>query len=229
MVFDWKKYLLALFITGAIFATAFYIASRIDTQRLNDIRATEANISIDLLSTETQFELLGSLDCEAIAENPILSDQLNNIAKRLSYAESSLGTNNPEVIQLKKQYSLLEIKDYLLMQQINSKCGDKTVSILYFYSNAGDCEGCRNMGDVLTYLRETYPTLRVYSFDYNLDLSALRTLIALKKIEGAKLPALIINNKMPIYGFHNLEDTQKLIPELKALATTTAATSTKAR
>lgn len=225
---DWTKYVLAFLITVAIFATAFYIAASIDNRRIADIRTTEQNISIDLLSTETQFELLGSLDCEAIKENPILSDQLNSIADRLSYAENNLGKDNPEVIQLKKQYSLLEIKDYLLMQQISQKCKTKTVSILYFYSNAGDCASCERSAEVLTYLRQTYPDLRVYSFDYHLDLSALKTLISLRKVDGP-FPAVIINNRAPVYGFRNLEEMQNLIPELKTLASTTAATSTKAK
>ena len=64
----------------------------------------------------------------------------------------------------------------------------------------------------------------MYSFDYNLNLSALRTLITLHKIEGA-LPALIINDREPVYGFKNLDDMQTLIPELKNLATTTATTT----
>lgn len=224
---DWKKYVLALGITVAIFATAFYIVSRVDAERIADIRSTEQKISIDLLSSETQFELLGTLDCQAIKENPILSDELNSIAERLSYAENSLGSENPEVIQLKKQYSLLEIKDYILMQQVSKKCGTKAVSILYFYSNEGDCEGCRNSGQVLTYLRENYPDLRVYSFDYNLDLGALRTLISLNKVKSDSLPAFIINSRTPIYGFKSLEEMKTLIPELKTLASTTAATSTK--
>ncbi|MES2007041.1 MAG: hypothetical protein V4436_02960 [Patescibacteria group bacterium] len=226
---DWKKYVLALVITVAIFATAFYIVSRIDQERIADIRLTEAKISIDLLSTETQFELLGSLDCQAIKENPILSDELNTIAERLAYAENSLGDENPEVIQLKKQYSLLEIKDYILMQQISKKCNTKMVSILYFYSNAGDCEGCRHSGEVLTYLRAAYPDLRVYSFDYNLDLGALRTLISLNKVNNS-LPAFSINGRAPVYGFKSLDEMKTLIPELKTLASTTSsATSTKAK
>lgn len=220
--------MLAFLITTTIFATAFYIASNIDQSRIADIRATEQNIAIDLLSTETQFELLGSLDCEAIKENPILSDQLNTIADRLAYAENNLGSDNEEVIRLKKQYSLLEIKDYLLMQEISQKCKTKTVSILYFYSNADDCSSCARSAEVLTYLRETYPDLRVYSFDYHLDLSALKTLISLRKVDGP-FPAVIINNRAPVYGFRNLEEMQALIPELKTLASTTAATSTKAR
>lgn len=221
---DWKKYLLAFAITSAIFLTAFYIASGIDRSRVADIRNTEQNISIDLLSTETQFELLGSLDCEAIKENPVLSDQLNVIADRLSFAENNLGTDNLEVIQLKKQYSLLQIKDYLLMQQISQKCKTKSVSILYFYSNAGDCQACTHSGEVLTYLRQTYPELRVYSFDYNLDLSALKTLISLRKLNG-DLPAFIINNRAPVYGFKNLEDMERLIPELRDLASSTASST----
>ena len=224
---DWTKYLLALFITVAIFGTAFYIASSIDNKRVADIRTTETNISIDLLSTETQFELLGNLDCEAIKENPVLSDQLNAIADRLSYAENNLGVNNPEVVQLKKQYSLLEIKDYLLMQQVSQKCKTKSVSVLYFYSNAGDCKDCKNSGEFLAGLRTTYPDLRVYSFDYNLDLSAVKTLITLNKINGSELPSFIINGRSAVYGLKNLDEMETLIPELKTLASSTEATSTK--
>jgi hypothetical protein len=230
MKFDPRKYLLALAITAAIFATAYYMTSRIDAERIAEIRATEATISIDLLSIETQFELLGSLNCEEIKENPILTNQLNSLAERLSYAENTLGTLNPEVIQLKKQYSLLEIKDYILSQQINEKCNTKSVSVLYFYSNNGDCPDCRHSGEVLTYLRQKYPGLRVYSFDYHLDLGALRTLISLNKLVEGQLPAFVINGRPAIYGFRNLDDMQALIPELATLAaTSTAATSTKAR
>ena len=222
------KYVLAFVITVAIFVTAFYITSKIDDQRIADIRSTESAISIDLLSSETQFELLGNLDCSVIQQNPVLSDQLNSIAEELSYAESNFGDSNSEVIELKKQYSLLEIKDYILVGEISQKCHTKPVTILYFYSNAGDCADCQNSGQVLTYLRQAYPDLRVYSFDYNLDLSALKTLISLNKVQD-NLPAFIINGRPPVYGFKNLTDMEALIPELKTLASTTEATSTKAK
>ncbi|MDB5225797.1 MAG: hypothetical protein JWL87_749 [Candidatus Adlerbacteria bacterium] len=224
----WQKYLLAFLITATIFGTAFYLTNRLDARRLADIRTTQEAISIDILSTETQFELLGNLDCQALSQNPVLSEELNNLAGRLSVAEENLGTDNSEVIQIKKQYSLLEIKDYLLMQQIAEKCPKvKPVSILYFYSNLGDCPECGRTGDVLTYLRQTYPGLRVYSFDYNLELGALKTLVSLNKINGKNLPAMVISNRAPVYGFKNLEDMEKLVPELKTLATSTAATTTR--
>ncbi|MDB5224627.1 MAG: hypothetical protein JWO43_249 [Candidatus Adlerbacteria bacterium] len=226
---NFSRYALAFVITAAIFGTAFYITHRLDAQRVADIRTAEDTLSIDLLSTQTQFELLGSLDCSALGTQPILSDELNSLAARLSVAEQNLGTDNPQVVQLKKQYSLLEIRDYLLLQQISQKCKSlKPVYILYFYSNSGDCADCARTGDVLTYLRQTYPDLRVYSFDYHLDLSALQTLIHLKKVTNT-LPAFIVNNRAPVYGFKTLEEMQTLIPELKTLATTTSATSTSSR
>lgn len=221
----WQRYFLAFIITAAIFGTAFYIAQRIDAERINEIRTTESNVSIDILSSETQFDLLGNLSCNTISAHPVLSDELNNLSSQLAVAESNLGTNNPEVIQLKQQYTLLEIKDYVLLQNISQKCGIKPQYILYFYSNAGDCQDCGRMGDVLTYMRQTYPDLRVYAFDYNLDLSALSTLKSLNKLDG-QLPALIINNQEPVYGFKNLDDMLALMPDLKA-ATSTAATSTQ--
>ncbi len=216
----WQKYVLAFIISGAIFATAFYAAARLNSGRIADIRAMEESISIDLLSTETQFELLGNLNCSTITSNPILSSELDSLAQRLSFTENNLGTDNPEVIRLKKQYSLLEIKDYLLMQKIADKCHTKPVFILYFYSNSGDCADCERTGEVLTYMSQTYPDLRIYAFDYNLDLSALQTLISLRKVDS-KLPAFVINDRAPIYGLKTFDEMQNLIPELKTLATST--------
>ncbi|MBU2330452.1 hypothetical protein KKG57_03225, partial [Patescibacteria group bacterium] len=66
-------------------------------------------------------------------------------------------------------------------------------------------------------------SLRVYSFDYNLDLGALKTLVAVEKIEN-KLPAFVINGERS-YGFTDLESFQGLFPE--ELFATSTATSTK--
>ena len=220
-----QKYALALCITAAIFATAFYVEARLDAQRILEIRSSEESISTDILSSETQFEILGNLDCQTISQNATLSGELNSLASKLSVAEGNLGARNPEVINLKSQYSLLEIRDYLLMKQVSKKCSLKPVFILYFYSNAGDCSDCASAGGVLTYLRDQYPRLRVYSFDYNLNLSALKTLASLRHVE-AKLPAFIINDRAPVYGLKTFDEMQKLIPELKTLATSTEATKT---
>ena len=105
------------------------------------------------------------------------------------------------------------MKDYLLVGKINEKCGIKPITIMYFYSNAGDCDDCKREGYVLTKLREEFPEIRIYSFDYNLDLSVVKTM---KSIYGIKntLPALVIWDEA-YYGFKSPEDIEKIIPQLK--------------
>lgn len=210
------KYFGVFVITVVIFFTAVYISNYFNDKRIADIRSIEERMSVDILSLETQFDLLEDLACEDITESTVLSKELNSLALRLNYTERQLGAQNIEVERLKRQYSLLQIKDYLLMKKISSKCSNiAPVFILYFYSNAGDCDDCVKAGHVLTYLREKYPALRVYSFDYNLDLSALRTLISINNIESA-LPAMVIDEKA-YYGITNVEDVEEILPALQTL------------
>ncbi len=224
----WGSYLIAFVITGLIFATAVYASNYFTNLRVADIRATQDDISTDILSLETQFDLLEEHSCSDIAENTILPSELSSLGNQLSYMESQRSADQDEVLRLKRLYSLLEIKDYLLMQQIAAKCNLKPVFILYFYSNKGDCtSACEDQGYVLTSLSQTYPQLRVYSFDYNLDVGALQTLIDIDNI-GNTMPALFINGKV-YRGFQSISDIETILPQLATLeksATSTAATST---
>lgn len=221
---DWKKYIFVLLITLAIFATSLYASNYFNNRRINELRDIEDKISTDILSLETQFDLLEEVSCEDFKDTPVLTPELNTLASRLNYTEDQLGSNNDEVIRLKRIYSLLLMKDSLLSKRIAAQCKTTPVSIMYFYSNKGDCEDCKKQGYVLTDLQQQYPSLRIYAFDYNLDLSALRTLRSVYKVEQ-NLPALVINNKV-YYGYKNQEDIERIIPNILTLASSSNATST---
>ncbi len=213
-----RKYLIVLIITAFIFFSTLYISNYFNEKRLSEIRDIENKIAIDILSLETQFDLLSQSSCRDIAES-FLSQELNSLARRLTYTEEQLGTENPEVVRLKTYYSLLQVKDFLLMQKIADRCDTRPVSVIYFYSNTGDCPDCQREGFVLTHLRETYPTLRVYAFDYHLDVPAVSTLKQIYKLRG-DLPAIVAKEK-PYYGYQSVEDIEKILPELAKLATST--------
>src|SRR3989344_7700437 len=141
---NWWSYVIAFLITALMFATAVYASNYFNNRRISEIRATQDDISSDILSIETQFDLLQEHSCSDIAENTILPSELTSLGSQLSYMESTgSGNNQDEITRLKKLYSLLEIKDYLLMKQLAAKCNLKPVFILYFYSNAGDCADCQ--------------------------------------------------------------------------------------
>ncbi len=206
-----KKYLFVFMVTLAIFVFAIWLSEYFSNRKIEQLRSIQESISIDILSSETQFSLLSELSCKDVSAST-LSNELNTLADKIDYSEKNLGNEN-EIIQLKKYYSLLEIKDYLLMQQITERCDEKLFSILYFYTTANNCSECVKQGYVLTELRAKYPELRAYSFDYNLDLSALRALVSIYKVEDTKLPALIVGDEM-VTGFRSIEEIEAMVPEL---------------
>ncbi len=209
----------ALIITVLIMGTVAGALRYLDTLRVAELGQIEDKIAIDTLSLETQFDLLAEAPCEEVSASSVLSSELNNLADRLSFAEERLGNDNEEVVKLKRQYTLLQIKDYQLMKRLARECKNlNPVFVLYFYSNEGDCDSCGRAGYTLSYLRQTYPGLRVYSFDYNLDLGALRTLVAVLGIEPP-LPAYVVNG-VRVNGIASVKEFESVLP-IHLLSTTT--------
>lgn len=213
-----RNALIALGITIALASTIAYTINYLNRARISELSTMEDQLSIDTLSLETQFSLLEEAPCDSAASSTTLTGELADLGSRLSYAENQLGSGNSQVLRLKEQYSLLEIRDYLITKQLAAACRTKPVTVLYFYSNAGDCGSCDKAGYALSYLRNTYPALRVYSFDYNLNLGALKTLITILRIRDS-LPAFVVNGKT-YYGFTSLSNLEKKFPK-GALSTTT--------
>jgi len=163
---DWKKYLIVLLITVGLFLTAIYLSNYFGAQKINQLKTIQDKIAIDILSSETQFSLLSELSCKNIS-NSVFSGELGELGNKLEWSQKNLGVTD-EVSYLKKYYSLLQIKDYLLARKISARCGVKSAFILYFYTTAENCGLCEQESLVLLSLRDKYPELRVYSFDYSI-------------------------------------------------------------
>jgi hypothetical protein len=208
--FDWKKYITVFFITLALFLTALYLSNYFGNKKINQLKTIQDKISIDILSSETQFSLLSELSCKNISGS-VLSGELADLGHKLEWGQENLG-NTDEVSYIKKYYSLLEIKDYLLMKKISSRCNEKAAFILYFYTTAQNCSECEKQGIVLSALRAKYPELRVYSFDYSIDLSAVKAMLNIYKIKDTALPALVIDDEL-LTGFNSIESLETRIKE----------------
>jgi hypothetical protein len=208
---EWFKYIVTFVITAGIFITVFFVTKVVNEKKISEVKSIQDKIALDLLSSETQFSLLKQSTCSQDG-NSLLAPEIGSLGERLAFMESDLGTQNENVIGLKKYYSLLQMKDYMLGLELSQKCSFKPIYILYFYT--AECSDCEKQGYVLTALREKYPELRVYSFDANLDLSAIATLETIYKVSDQRLPALVINEKL-YTDFQSIETIEKLIPELK--------------
>jgi hypothetical protein len=203
--FDWKKYLIVFLITVCLFLTATYVSNYFSNKKVDQIKSIQDSIAINILSSETQFSLLQESSCKNVSGS-ILSDELDELGHKLEWGQANLG-DTAEVSYLKKYYSLLEIKDYLLMKKISSSCGTKSAFILYVYTTKDNCSECEKESLVLSTLREKHPEIRVYSFDYSIDLSAVRSLLQIYKIKDTELPALVLDDTL-LSGFHSLDDLE---------------------
>ena len=199
-----RNALLALIITALLIGTVIYAVRYLDKQRVVQLDDLQSRLATDTLSVETQFALLESAPCQDLTEGNTLSQEVSSLGDRLAFAESQLGAKNAQVIALKEQYTLLEIRDYLLAKRLVETCKVKPTVVLYFYSNEpGACTDCDRASYTLSYLHSLNPNLRVYSFDYNLDLGALKTLISVEKVKP-EFPAFVIDNKLT-YGFTDVD------------------------
>jgi hypothetical protein len=204
-----QKYFFVFLITCGIFATAWYLSAYVNNKKINEIKDIQNKISIDILSSETQFSLLEELSCQDL-DKSILSQEIAAIADKINYSEQNVSATS-EIEMLKKQYTILQVKDFLLSKKIAERCGQKIATLFYFYGNKDACTDCVKQSYVLDALREKYPPLRVYSFDYNLDLSTIKALTSIYKINDT-LPALVIQGKT-LSGFKTVEELEKLLPK----------------
>ncbi len=207
---DWKKYLIVLLITAGIFFTAIYLSNYFGNQKINQLKSIQDKIAVDILSSETQFSLLSELSCKNISDS-VFSSELGELGNKLEWSQKNLSASD-EVSYLKKYYSLLQIKDYLLTKKISARCGVKSAFILYFYTTAENCGLCERESLALSSLRDKYPELRVYSFDYSIDLSAVKAMLQIYKIKDTELPALVLDDEL-LTGFHGIEELESRVKE----------------
>ncbi|MBP6883750.1 MAG: hypothetical protein KBC06_00765 [Candidatus Pacebacteria bacterium] len=207
---DWKKYLIVFLITITLFLSASYISSYFGNKKIDQLKTIQDKISMDILSSETQFSLLSELSCKNISD-AAFSSELGELGGKLEWGQQNLGASE-EVTYLRKYYALLQIKDYLLTKKISERCKVKSAFILYFYTTAENCSLCERESLVLTTLRDKYPELRVYSFDYSTDLSAVKAMLQIYKIKDTVLPALVIDDEV-LTGFQTIEDIDTRIKD----------------
>jgi hypothetical protein len=210
---SFKRYITVFIITGCIFAFTFWLSSQLGASKVREVRDLEDQIALNILSTETRYSLLESSSCDHLGSSNTndvgLNEELTDMAHRVKFMASQLGADDPKVISLKKYYTLLQIKDYLLTKELYNRCGTHIVSILYLYEE--NCTECVKQSIVLDDLASRYPEIRVYWIDKDLQTPALDTLISILNIK--KTPSIVIKNK--VYdSLQTTADIESYIPQI---------------
>jgi len=170
--FEIEKYILTLVITLIIFSLGFFFSDYVNDKRFSEIDKMRKNFEIQILDMGSQITHFEDVLCRDIGDD-ILTHELHLIGEKLEFMAENLGQDHSEVAHLKKYYSLLQIRHYRFSQQLSQRCDLGLVHLIYFFGDAVSCPDCGKQGAILSYLREKHPQLRIYSFDYDLELLAL--------------------------------------------------------
>jgi hypothetical protein len=203
--FQTSKYLAAFALTTLIFILGILLGGNIAEGKLDQLSDLKQDITIKTTAMEVQFLLAAEQPC-AVVHNDLLRDELFVLGSKLDFMEKQLGKKDERVLSLKEYYHLLEIRHWLFMEEVNHQCNQTQSTVLYFYSNLGDCSNCEQQGYVLNLLHKKGIPVNIYSFDINIENPALETL---KKTLGIhEVPTLVVNKKTftKLLDLHELEE-----------------------
>jgi thiol-disulfide isomerase/thioredoxin len=200
---SYKNLILALLLTIIVFSIGVWIGNYTVSRKYDNFQIFVSDLRLQTMSMELQYNILAEDPCKA-TDITYLEKELSLLNDRLNYLEQLYGVKDPEIIHLKKYYSLLQIRHWMLFNKAQNECDWDIGLILYFYSNE-KCPGCDTQGSVLTSFRKKYQDeIKVYAFDINIDDPAVTTLIEIYGISEA--PTIVYNGEV----FSGLVDMQKL-------------------
>lgn len=206
---EFNKYVASFAIATLLFIIGIIIGNYLANQKISTINQMESNIEFDMTSMEIQNLLFAENPCYVTMIG--LEEKLRDTEKKISFMEGQLGKNDERVINLKKYYSLLEIKHYLAMQKRRNECNLNYSTILFFYSNTKDkILDSEKQGYVLDSLRQEYSVdnVKIYALDRDLDFYIIGELAKFYNVTDS--PGIVMNNRTLI-GFHSKEEIEGLL------------------
>ena len=195
-------YAAAFVISLVIFFVGIYIGQLIDQSNLQSVSAEVERVSQKASSLQLLMLMEGNSSfCPVyLSELSSVSDEVEKVGYKLSYLEDEKHAYDPE---LKKQYFVLEAESYLLSKKARQLCGDRSVLLMYFYSNGG-CASCRQQGNDILAARDAAETgnvsVKLFSFDGDLG-SPVADAFA-NQYNITTYPSIVVNDR--VYpGYHD--------------------------
>ncbi len=190
---SWDKYFSVFLITFLIFVIGILLSQTISSKSSKEILKTQKQVKNYILSLNLQSDIASEYICRVNVFD--LTKEKLNLGQQIEILEKNLGKDNEIVRDLKQDYSLLSIRQWLLVKQVKEKCNRDINIILFFYSNTNNSSESESQGYVLDYLYEKHPDdLVIYAFDMDDDNPALNTI---KSIYGIKIvPSVVVNERL---------------------------------
>ena len=204
-----KKYLLAFFLTLLIFSGGIITGLFIENLRLSSAKqiTLEEKVSLRSLQLQQSYIDSGVTDCKTL--NTILENNINELGKKVAliidYKKKAVFSEEEFKLQL-QDYFLTEIQFYFLAHDIEKKCPQNNIKVLYFYDENKD----ETQGDILVYLKKKFDNkLLIFSLDSGFTQEPMiKTLLTYYDI--TEFPALVVYNRV-LEGHQSAEQLMQYI------------------
>jgi hypothetical protein len=201
------KYIATFSLATLIFLIGIIIGQLVAEQKVKEFSAVSKELKLSLLGMDIQEKLAEEFLCDIDIWK--LTEDKVKLGQKIEFLEGKLGKNNKEVKELLKEYTLLSIRQWLLLKEFKEKCNQTLVIILFFYSNERNASLSEAQGYILDYIYRKYgKPISIFAFDYELESPALD---ALKKIYGITIvPSIVINEKTYL-GFREKAEVETIV------------------
>lgn len=197
------KVILAFILASIVFVLIFILGYTISYNKYQAVAQSQESLRYTLLSFDIEREIIGD-SCENFNVYRF-TEELDNMGRVISILETRLGKNNPQVLNQKKTYVLLEARHLLYVSDYNKNCNNSFPVVLFFYSNnEGDKDRADRLGYMLSSLKGKNSNVLIYSFDFNLDSSLVVLLKDKYNITASN--QLVINDKTYHESFTNVDE-----------------------
>ena len=208
-------FLKAAILTTIVFLSGVFFGLVIGSEKVNSLERKISGLDESIQNADLQFLFFSTMDknisCKYLSgEASRLGIEADNLGKQVSAYENAKKIKESDFHELKKRYTSILIKDWLMVEKIKKTCGENYTIVLYFYSNK-NCDTCKEEGIVLSYLKEKLNgDFLVFAIDGDMDLQIVQTI---KDVYGInQYPSLVINGE-PYYGYMNTTKIKEILCE----------------
>lgn len=195
-----SNYVLAAFITLAIFALGMLMGLVIEGKRADYLQTVAREQKLDVASIQLQYQYISELaeeqNCQAMSVSlEEFVTALVKSQKRLEDYETDAKLNQEDFLATKQEYVQAELSYWLLAGKMRALCNKDIATVLYFYGSDESCPDCDSQAFVLTYLKNIFrEKLLVFSIDYQLEREAMVKILTTNN-NITEYPAIVLNNQ----------------------------------
>ncbi len=194
------KYIIAGIITLGVFLLGLFLGLAIEGKRVNYIESLGRKQNLDFSSLQVQYAFIDQLSQEknCLAVQKTFEHNINSLEStriRLENFDRDATLNKNELDLLKNEYLLAQIRYWLLAERTRKLCGADIVTLLYFFSDEGECPECEKQAFVLTYLKKLFKDkLLIFSFDSKFESEPMIPLLK-NTYNVTNYPTIVIEGK----------------------------------